>query len=383
MAKRDFYEVLGVDKNADSDTLKSAYRKMAMKYHPDRNQGNAKAEANFKAVNEAYEILRDDQKRGAYDRFGHAAFEQNGGAAGQGGASGFGGFSDIFEEMFGDFMGGGASSTRQTGGNNQRGADRRYDLSISLEEAFWGKAVELRVPINQVCDHCHGTGAEDGAKPVTCSTCGGSGKVRISQGFFTIERTCHTCGGQGTIIDKPCNFCHGTGRRQKPKNLSVNIPAGVDDGTRIRLTGEGDSGLKGAQSGDLYIFLTVKPHTIFQRDGAGIFCQVPVSIVDATLGSDIEVPTIDGGRARIKVPEGTQHGQQFRLRGKGMKVLNSDKRGDMYVEMALEVPVNLSRKQKDMLKDFREAGKTGKAGQQPQSEGFFSKVREFWDDLTE
>ena len=382
MSKRDYYEVLGVEKGADAAALKSAYRKMAMKYHPDRNQGDKEAEAKFKEVNEAYEVLKDEQKRGAYDRFGHAAFEQGGGGGGfQGGGAGFGGFTDIFEEMFGDFMGGGGG--RRGGGQNQRGADRRFDLEISLEDAYNGKSVEINVPINQECEACDGTGGEDGAKPVVCPTCGGHGKVRVSQGFFTIERTCHTCGGQGTTIDNPCKVCHGSGRQQKEKTLSVDIPAGVDDGTRIRLSGEGDAGLRGAAPGDLYIFLNVVPHPIFQRQDAHIFCQVPISIVDAALGAEIEVPTIDGGRAKIKVPEGTQNAQQFRLRGKGMSVLRQQGRGDMYIEVTLEVPVNLTKKQKELLREFKEAGKKDGKAQQPQSEGFFSKVKEFWDDLTD
>ena len=385
MSKRDFYETLGVQKGASADELKKAYRKLAMQYHPDRNPGDAEAEAKFKEVGEAYEVLKDEQKRAAYDRFGHEAFEQGGmgGAGGfrhASGGAGFGGFTDIFEEMFGDFMGGGGGRGRG-GQRSGRGSDQRYNLEISLEDAFSGRSVEIKVPTAVACDSCNGTGAEDGAQPVTCPTCGGDGKVRASQGFFTVERTCPTCHGQGSTIDKPCRKCSGSGRMHKDKTLNVTIPKGVEEGNRIRLTGEGEAGLRGAPAGDLYIFLTIAPHRLFERDGAHLFCRVPISMADAALGGEIEVPTIDGGRAKVKVPEGTQAGQRFRLRGKGMPVLHGEQRGDMFIELSVETPVNLTKRQKELLKEFRDEGK-GK-NTSPESEGFFAKVKEFWDDLTE
>ncbi len=382
MAKRDYYEVLGVEKGADAAELKAAYRKMAMQYHPDRNQDDPESEAKFKEVNEAYEVLKDEQKRAAYDRFGHQAFEQGGGfgGGGAGGGAGFSGFTDIFEEMFGDFMGGGGG--RRGGQQANRGADLRYNLEISLEDAYHGRQVEVHVPTSVACDTCNGSGAAEGASPTTCGMCHGQGKVRAQQGFFTIERTCPTCHGQGSVIDNPCKGCHGSGRQTKEKMLSVSVPKGVEDGTRIRLAGEGEAGLRGAPAGDLYIFISIGPHRIFQREGANIFCRVPISMADAALGSEIEVPSIDGGRTKVKVPAGTQTGQQFRLRGKGMSVLRAQGRGDMYIEMAVETPVNLSKKQKELLEEFRKAAGEGKPTN-PETEGFFSKVKEFWDDLTD
>ncbi len=378
MAKQDYYEVLGVGREAEADAIKSAYRKLAMKYHPDRNPGDSDAEARFKEATEAYEILKDDQKRAAYDRFGHAAFENGAGGPGAG-AQGFdfaSGFSDIFDEVFGDFMGG-----RRGGATAARGADLRYNLDISLEDAFHGRKIDIRVPTSVICDACSGTGAEGGAQPTTCPTCGGIGKVRSQQGFFTIERTCPTCGGLGQVIENPCRSCGGSGRVHREKTLAVNIPAGVDDGTRIRLADEGEAGMRGAPPGDLYIFLDVEKHPIFEREGSDIFCAVPIPMTTAALGGSVEVPTIDGSRAKVSIPEGTQSGQQFRLRSKGMTVLNSKGRGDMYIETAVEVPVNLTKDQKELLKKFREAG--GGKDQNPQSEGFFSRVKEFWEDLTE
>lgn len=385
MAKRDYYEILGVDRNASKDELKSAYRKLAKQYHPDANPGDEEAEQKFKEIGEAYEALKDDQKRAAYDRFGHDAFEQGGGFGGGGfggggfggGGAGFGGFTDIFEEMFGDFMGGGGRRR----GASPRGADLRYNLEVGLEDAFHGRKVEIKVPTSVPCDTCHGSGAAEGAQPVACQTCGGDGKVRTSQGFFTIERTCPACQGEGQVIDKPCGDCNGAGRVHKDKTLNVNIPRGVEDGTRIRLAGEGEAGMRGAPPGDLYIFLSVAPHRIFQRQGADLACRVPIAMADAALGGDIEVPTIDGGRAKVKVPEGAQTGQQFRLRGKGMPVLQANQRGDMYIEIAVETPVKLTKRQKELLEEFRKEG--GGKNQNPQTEGFFSKVKEFWDDLTE
>lgn len=379
MSKRDFYEVLGVQKGASGSELKSAYRRQAMKYHPDRNPGDAEAEAKFKEVGEAYEVLKDEQKRSAYDRYGHAAFEQGGMGGGGGGGAGFGGFTDIFEEMFGDFMGGGGR--QRSGQRASRGSDQRYNLEITLEDAFAGRAVEINVPTAVPCDACDGTGAEDGARPTTCPTCGGDGKVRASQGFFTIERTCPTCKGQGTVIDNPCRKCGGSGRMHKDKTLNVNIPKGVEEGTRIRLSGEGEAGLRGAQPGDLYIFLSLSPHRIFERDSEHLFCRVPIAMADAALGGDIEVPTIGGGRAKVTIPEGTQAGQRFRLRGKGMPILRTENRGDMYIELAVETPRNLTKRQRELLKEFRDEGKGRNTS--PETDGFFSKVKEFWDDLTE
>jgi len=375
MAKQDYYELLGVSKGADGDEIKKAYRKLAMKYHPDRNPDDEVAEQNFKDANEAYEVLKDDEKRAAYDRFGHAAFEQGGG--GGGGFEGFGGgFSDIFEEMFGGGGGGRGRGQEQSG----RGSDLRFNMEITLEEAFNGKSTEIHVPGSVACDTCHGSGATPGSQAVNCSTCSGHGRVRSQQGFFTVERICPSCHGQGKVIKDPCRNCSGTGRVHKEKTLAVNIPAGVEDGTRIRLTGEGEAGLRGAPTGDLYIFLSIKPHRIFQREGANVYVRVPVPMTTAALGGSVEVPSVDGSRARINIPSGTQSGQQFRLRGKGMSVLRSSSRGDMLVELSVETPVNLTKKQKELMQEFRaEGGDENKHS--PQSGGFFSKVKDLWDDL--
>ncbi|WP_417688611.1 molecular chaperone DnaJ [Roseibium sp.] len=373
MAKRDFYEVLGVSRDADEKALKSAYRKMAMKYHPDRNPGDADAEASFKEANEAYDALKDPQKRAAYDRFGHAAFE-NGGFGGGGGPQG-GDFhstmSDIFEEFFG--MGGGRRS-----GGRERGADLRYNLDITLEEAFNGKTVEIEVPTSVTCEACSGSGAKPGTSPTTCRTCGGAGRVRAAQGFFTLERACPSCQGKGQVISDPCGSCGGVGRTTQERNLSVNIPAGIEDGTRIRLAGEGEAGLRGGPAGDLYIFLSLRPHEIFQRDGADLYCRVPISMTTATLGGQFDVPTLDGATSRVKVPEGTQTGKQFRLRGKGMPVMRSTQHGDMYVQVTVETPTNLTKRQRELLAEFEQES----SGQNhPESEGFFSKVKDFIDNL--
>jgi molecular chaperone DnaJ len=378
MAKQDYYEQLGVERGASSEDLKKAYRKLAMQYHPDRNPGDAAAEQKFKELSEAYEVLKDEQKRAAYDRFGHAAFENGGGRGGPGsGDFNFAqGFADIFDEMFGDFMGG-----RRGGGANLRGADLRYNMEIALEDAYEGKQATIRVPTSILCEACQGSGGEKGAQPAACPTCRGHGKVRAQQGFFTIERSCPTCHGAGRVIQNPCKQCEGTGRTRKEKTLQVNIPAGVEEGTRIRLAGEGEAGLRGAPPGDLYIFLAIQPHHLFQRDGANIFCKVPLPMTTAALGGQIEVPTVDGGRARVTIPSGTQSGAQFRLRGKGMSVLRAQNRGDMFIEAAVETPVNLSKRQQELLKEFDEAGSKGKSTS-PESEGFFSKVKEFWDGLT-
>ncbi len=380
--KRDYYEVLGVAKDADEAALKRAYRKLAMKYHPDRNPDDKEAEKNFKELNEAYEILKDDEKRAAYDRFGHAAFEQGGpgGFEGFGGAGGqgFGGFGDIFEEMFGEFMGGRAGG-RAGGRGGGQGADLRYNKELSLEEAFSGKKAEIRVPTSVACEACDGTGAEGAAAPVTCPTCGGAGRVRSQSGFFTVERTCPTCQGRGTVIKDPCKVCGGAGRVHKEKTLSVTIPAGVEDGTRIRLAGEGEAGLRGAPPGDLYLFLGIRPHRFFHRDGADIHCRVPIPMTTAALGGQVEVPTIEGKLARITIPEGTPTGHQLRLAGKGMSVMRSKARGDMFVQVAVETPQNLTDRQKELLKEFE--GDSDRAQQSPQSTGFFDKVKELWEDL--
>lgn len=375
MAKTDYYELLGVDRKAGAEDLKRAYRKLAMQYHPDRNPGDQAAEQKFKEINEAYDVLKDDQKRAAYDRFGHAAFE-GGGPGGAGAAKGFDfteGFADIFDQMFGDFMGG-----RRGNGARGRGADLRYNLEITLEDAFAGHQAKVRVPTSIACEACGGSGGEKGAQPVSCPTCRGSGKVRAQSGFFTIERTCPSCQGAGRVIEKPCQICGGAGRTQKERQLQVSIPAGVEDGTRIRLAGEGEAGLRGAPPGDLYIFLSVAPHRFFRRDGADLYCRVPIPMVEAALGGAIEVPTVEGSRARVVVPEGTQTGRQLKLKGKGMSVLNSPARGDLYVELVVETPVNLNKRQRDLLKEFAEAGG---ATTSPESAGFFSKVKELWEDL--
>lgn len=380
MAKNDFYETLGVERDAGDDELKKAYRKLAMKYHPDRNPDDAKAEKSFKDVNEAYEILKDAEKRAAYDRFGHAAFEQGGAGGGRGGASGFGGgFSDIFDEMFGDFGGGrGGRGGRAPAGN---GSDLRFNMEVSLEDAYNGKQTEIRVPTSAPCDTCDGSGGEGGAAPSTCGSCQGHGRVRAQQGFFTVERTCPTCQGTGELIKHPCKVCAGDGRVHKEKTLSVNIPAGVEEGTRIRLSGEGEAGLRGAQAGDLYIFLSIKSHRIFQRDGADIHCRVPIPMTKATLGGTIEVPTVEGKMARVSIPSGTPTGHQFRLRDKGMTILRSKARGDMFIQAFVETPVNLTKRQKELLKEFGDESPEDTTS--PQSHGFFSKVKEIWEDLKE
>ena len=371
MAKQDFYETLGVARGASADDLKKAYRKLAMQYHPDRNPGDKTAEHKFKEVSEAYDVLKDDQKRAAYDRFGHAAFE-NGGGGPRGGAGDFGfasGFADIFDEMFGDFVGG------RRGQTNARGSDLRYNLEVGLDEAFKGSTAQIRVPTSVGCDHCKGSGSEAGSRPVTCSTCSGAGKVRAQQGFFTIERTCPSCGGAGRVIENPCKVCGGQGRVRREKTLSVNIPAGVEDGTRIRLTGEGEAGTRGGPAGDLYVFLSVRRHSLFEREGSDVHCRVPIAMVQAVLGGNIEVPTLDGKMARINIPAGAQGGHQFRLRGKGMPIMRSSQHGDMYIEITVETPVNLTAKQKELLREFEKAGSTKTS---PETEGFFSKVKEMF-----
>jgi molecular chaperone DnaJ len=380
MAKRDYYEILGVRKGADDKELKSAYRKLAKQYHPDANPADKSAEHKFKEISEAYDILKDPQKKAAYDRFGHAAFEGGmGGRPGQG--AGFGpeftsSMSDIFEDLFGEFMGGGRGRGRAGRGSAAaRGSDLRYNMEITLTEAFTGKTAQIRVPTATTCEICKGTGAKLGSSPKSCGTCGGLGAVRASQGFFTVERTCPTCHGSGQVISDPCANCGGQGRVTRERTLSVNIPAGVEDGTRIRLAGEGEAGVRGGSTGDLYIFLTVRPHEFFQRDGADLFCKVPISMMAAALGGEIEVPTIDGKKARVQVPEGTQPGKQFRLKGKGMPVLRSHQAGDMYIQVTVETPVNLTRRQRELLREFEKEARDNS----PESEGFFAKARAFWE----
>jgi molecular chaperone DnaJ len=375
MAKQDFYETLGVSKTASADDLKKAYRQKAMQFHPDRNPGDKSAEQKFKEINEAYDILKDDQKRAAYNQFGHAAFEQ-GGAGGPGGFGFSGGFADIFEEMFGA-MGGG----RRDAGAGRSGSDLRYNLEIPLEDAFKGKQTTVRVNTFGQCEPCRGSGAEPGSSPATCRTCQGHGRVRAQQGFFTIERTCPTCQGAGKVIEKPCRSCGGQGRVRREKTLSVNIPPGVEDGTRIRLAGEGEVGLHGTPAGDLYIFISISQHAIFQRDGANIYCRVPIPFTTAALGGSIEVPTVEGNRTRVTVPAGTQSGHRFRLKAKGMTVLRSPARGDMYVNAVVETPVNLTKRQQELLREFEKEGENRKTN--PESEGFFARVKEFFEDLRE
>jgi molecular chaperone DnaJ len=376
--KADLYETLGVSKGADEKELKAAFRKLAMQYHPDRNPGDAEAELRFKEINLAYEVLKDPQKRAAYDRYGHAAFEQGMGmGAGAHAGFGAGGFADIFEDIFGDIMGGGR---RRSSGGRERGADLRYNMEITLEEAYTGRTAQIRVPTSVTCSECTGSGARPGTQPVTCTMCSGSGRVRASQGFFSIERTCPQCGGRGQTIKDPCPKCAGQGRVTEERALSVNIPAGIEDGTRIRLAGEGEAGLRGGPPGDLYIFLSVKPHELFQRDGADLYCKVPISMTTAALGGQFEVTTLDGTQTRVKVPEGTQNGRQFRLRGKGMPVLRQPQMGDLYIQVAVETPQNLSKRQRELLEEFERLSSKENS---PQSAGFFSRMKDFFESFGE
>lgn len=379
MSTKDFYELLGVERGASPDDIKKAYRRLAKELHPDRNP-DKDAEQRFKEVNEAYDVLSDEQKRAAYDRFGRAAVDGSGGGAGPFGGFGFANFgssfADVFDDLFGEFRG------RQRGGPNarQRGSDMRYNLEIGLEDAFHGRTMQIRVPANAECDVCHGSGAAENSRPTPCPTCNGVGRVRAQQGFFTIERTCPGCNGGGQIIKNPCKNCGGAGRVQQEKTLSVAIPAGVEDGTRVRLSGEGEAGMRGGPPGDLYIFLAVSPHRLFQRDGKNLYVRAPIPMVTAALGGTIEVPSLDGGRAKVAVPEGTQSGRQFRLKGKGMPSMQKgDAAGDLYVHAMVETPMNLNKQQQELLRQFQAAGEGRTTS--PESEGFLDKLKEFWNDL--
>ena len=381
MAKQCYYEVLGVARGANDGEIKTAFRRLAKECHPDRCGGDPTAEERFKQVNEAYEILKDPQRRASYDRFGHAALDARSGFGG-GGAHGFGAdfsesMSAMFDDLFGEFMG--ARRPRQRSGR-ERGADLRYNMQITLSEAHEGRNAQIRVPTSVTCEDCSGSGAKAGTSPTTCRTCGGMGKVRASQGFFTIERPCPSCEGRGEIIEDPCPSCQGAGRVTRERTLSVTIPVGVEDGTRIRLAGEGEAGLRGGPPGDLYIFLSIKPHEFFQRDGADLFCRVPISMTTAALGGQFEVPTIDGGRSRVKVPEGTESGKQFRLKGKGMPVLRSKRQGDLYIQVEVETPKNLSRRQRELLREFEDESNSDTS---PESAGFFARVKEFFEGIGE
>jgi molecular chaperone DnaJ len=371
MAKRCYYEVLGVERGATDTDLKGAYRKLAMKLHPDKNPGDTDCEVRFKEVAEAYEVLKDGDKRAAYDRFGHAAFEQGNGGHGFGAD-----FATTFADIFDDFFGmGGAARRGGRGSGRERGADLRYNMELSLEEAHGGKNAQIRIPTSVVCEPCSGGGAQSGTKPKTCPTCGGQGKIRHAQGFFTLERTCPSCQGRGQVIENPCTACGGLGRVTRERALSVNIPSGVEDGTRIRLAGEGEAGVRGGPPGDLYIFLSISAHVFFQRDGADLHCRAPISMATAALGGEFEVPTIDGGKTRVKIPEGTQSGRRFRLQAKGMPVLRSKQVGDMYVQVMVETPQNLTKRQRELLAEFQ---KLSSNETNPESDGFFGRVKEFF-----
>ncbi len=375
MAKRDYYEVLSVEKTVSEGDLKVSYRKLAMQFHPDRNPGNAEAEAKFKEINEAYDCLKDAQKRAAYDRYGHAAFD---GSMGGGGAGFNGDFAQTMSDIFENFFGGDFGGRGGRGGGRQRGDDLQYNLEITLEEAFTGKDVEIRIPTTITCDACSGSGAKPGTSASTCRTCGGHGRVRAVQGFFTIERTCPTCQGRGQTIADPCKKCGGAGHTSIEKTLTIAIPAGIEDGNRIRRAGEGEAGSRGGPAGDLYVFVTIRPHTFFQRNAADVFCRVPISMTTAALGGQIEVPTLEGETTKVKIPEGTQSGRQIPLKGKGMPILRSRSRGDMYIQVVVETPRNLTKRQRELLEEFE----TSASGENhPESSGFFAKVKDFFDNL--
>ena len=381
MSKRDYYEVLGVAKGADAKAIKSAYRKLAMQYHPDQNPDDAEAETKFKEVGEAYSVLSDADKRAAYDRMGHAAFQNGGGGGGGpfGGGASAADFSDIFEQVFGDAFGMGRGGRGRRGGP-ARGSDLRYDMEINLDEAFHGKDANIRIPTTLSCERCDGDGAEPGTGVTTCDTCQGAGRVRRTQGFFTMEQTCPTCGGRGQYVETPCQECDGVGRVRKMRDLRVQIPPGVEDGMRIRLAGEGEAGARGGPRGDLYIFVSVKPHEIFERDGPNLYCRAPVPMTTAALGGEIDAPTIEGGKVEIKIPAGSQTGERMRLRQKGMPKINGGgARGEMYVELFVETPRKLTERQRELLQEFCDISGDGC---NPESDGFFKKVRRFWEDVT-
>lgn len=370
MAEVDFYELLEVERTADDKVIKTSYRRLAMQCHPDKNPGCADSEAKFKAISVAYDVLKDPQKRAAYDRYGHAAFQQGGGGGGGFQGGGFEGFSDIFESVFGEFMGGG----RGRGGSSvQRGADLRYDLEIQLEDAYHGKSEQIRIDVAAVCDVCDGSGAKEGTAAKGCPTCAGHGKVRAQQGFFVVERTCPTCHGRGQVIADPCTACHGEGRVEKTKTLELKIPKGVDEGTRIRMTGEGEAGARGGPAGDLYVFIHVARHDLFQRDGTTLFVQAPIGFGIAALGGSIDVPGLDGEVHAIRIPPGIQSGKQLRQRGAGMPVLNGRGQGDLVIQVDIETPTSLTPRQRELLEEFRET--EGGAGEGPQAAGFFSKLK--------
>lgn len=374
MSKRDYYEVLEITRSASDGEIKSSYRKLAMKWHPDKNPGDQTCEHKFREISEAYEVLKDGDRRAAYDRYGHAAFEQGGGGGGF--STDFGAaFHDIFEDLFGMARRGGGSAGGR-GSGRERGADLRFNLEITLEEAFSGKTASVQLPTSVTCESCSGSGAKSGTQPVACRSCNGTGRIRHAQGFFTLERTCPTCQGRGSVIEDPCKSCSGAGRITRERTLEVQIPAGVEDGTRIRLAGEGEAGMRGGPQGDLYIFLSIAPHQIFQREGADLYCRVPISMTTAALGGDFEVPTIGGGRTKVKIPEGTPSGKRFRLQNKGMSVLRSKAHGDMYVQVAVETPQKLTKRQKELLVEFE---KESSKETHPESSGFFAKMREFFE----
>jgi len=373
MTKRDYYNVLGVQKNSSPEQIKAAYRKLAVKHHPDKNPGNKSSEEKFKEASEAYHVLSDQERKQNYDNFGHAAFE-NGGRGGFGNFDFSGSFSDIFEDFFSDFSGG-RERGRSRKNSNYRGSDLKYDLSITLEEAFAGKKQNIKFSTTEKCNTCKSSGSKPGHDAGQCSMCGGNGRIRSNQGFFTVQQTCPQCAGSGEEITNPCNDCNGQGKKQTSKKLSVTIPKGVDDGTRIRLGGKGEAGVKGGSNGDLYLFINVYSHEVFKRSDENLFFEFPISIADASLGTTIEIPTIDGGKAKIKIPDGTQNGKQFRLRGKGMPYMRGSGNGDLYVQINTEVPISLNKEQKELLEKFREI-ENEKSN--PSIKKFFQKAKSFW-----
>jgi molecular chaperone DnaJ len=380
MSKRDYYEVLDVSKNASEAEIKKAFKRLAMKYHPDRNPDNKEAEESFKEAKEAYDVLTDAQKRAAYDQFGHAGVDPSAGAAGAG--AGFGGasFNDIFGDVFGDIFGGGGGGRTAGGQRVYRGADLRYNLELSLEEAVSGTSVNIRVPTQVECEECGGSGAQKGTSPGTCTTCGGHGQVRMQQGFFSLQQTCPRCHGSGSIIETPCGKCHGHGRVEKQKTLSVKVPAGVDNGDRIRLSGEGEAGEHGGPAGDLFVHVIVRPHDIFQRDGDDLYCEVPISVVTASLGGELEIPTLDG-RVNLKIPAESQSGKLFRLRGKGVKSVRGSQQGDLLCRVSVETPVNLTKKQKELLNEFEASMREDNVNHSPRASSWLDGVKKFFEDM--